>query len=309
MVVPVIAWADFGSSKSEKWIHGCGPGTLRTKARSWGRPMLEGAAAEFKEHQVPLATSGVRNDGEGVRLRPFFGYYGGKWRDALRNYPPPKYDTIVEPFAGSAGYSLRYHQRHVVLCEVNPVLVGVWNYLIRVKPEEILRIPDVPPEGCVDDLHLPEEAAWLVGFWLNRGTAAPRKRPSKWMRDNVRPGSFWGHRVRTTISSQVEAIRHWKVRQCSYEDCHVDGPATWFVDPPYQLAGQHYSFGSAEMDYPALAGWCRSRSGQVIACENAGADWLPFEKLADVKTTRPGRRSVEVRWTNEAAVFTPSEGR
>jgi len=34
-----------------------------------------------------------------------FSYYGSKSKLA-QHYPTPKYDTIVEPFAGAAGYSL-----------------------------------------------------------------------------------------------------------------------------------------------------------------------------------------------------------
>ena len=45
--------------------------------------------------------------GQVTRLRPFFCYYGGKWRAAPK-YPPPEHDTIVEPFAGAAGYATRY---------------------------------------------------------------------------------------------------------------------------------------------------------------------------------------------------------
>ena len=144
-------------------------------------------------------------------LRPFFGYYGGKWRDAIKHYPKPQYDTIVEPFAGSAGFSLRYADRVVILCEIDPVLAEVWRYLIRVRAKEILSIPDIALDESVDDLDIPQEAKWLVGFWLNRGTSSPRKSPSKWMRDGIRPGSFWGPRVRQTIASQVDSIRHWKL--------------------------------------------------------------------------------------------------
>src|SRR5262245_39743395 len=61
-------------------------------------------------------------------IRPFFGYYGGKWRDAVRNYPPPYHGTIVEPFAGSAGYALRYWDKKVVLYERDPVVAAVWRY-------------------------------------------------------------------------------------------------------------------------------------------------------------------------------------
>ncbi|MBU8900814.1 hypothetical protein KRR26_34940 [Corallococcus sp. M34] len=271
--------------------------TKRKKVES--TPLLPGLdASPAREAPTRLApkrlTSGTHH------LRPFFGYYGGKWRDALKNYPPPHFGMIVEPFAGSAGYALRYADRKVVLCEIDPILAGVWQYLIRVKPEEILAIPDLAPDGSVEDLAVCQEARWLVGFWLNRATASPRKRPSRWMRDGIRPGSFWGQRVRETIASQVGAIRHWKVYTCSYADCPVAGPATWFVDPPYQLAGKHYRFGSEGLDFAALAEWCTLRAGQVLVCENAGATWLPFQHLAEVKTTRAGRRSLEVLWTNQA---------
>ena len=78
----------------------------------------------------------MRNgSGEHPVLRPFFGYYGGKWRDTPRLYPPPEHNTIVEPFAGSAGYSLRFPRTpRVILYEKDPIVAGVWQYLIGVKP-------------------------------------------------------------------------------------------------------------------------------------------------------------------------------
>jgi site-specific DNA-adenine methylase len=80
--------------------------------------------------------------------------------------------------------------------------------------------------------------------------------------------------------------------------------ATWFVDPPYNnKAGSHYKCGSKDIDYNNLAEWCRSRRGQVMVCENAGATWLPFEDLYEhVGASRVGnkpKRSVEAIWTNE----------
>src|SRR5690606_17747868 len=137
----------------------------------------------------------------------------------------------------------------------------------------------------LDDLKVCEEAKWLIGFWLNRATSSPRKSPSKWMREGIRPGSFWGDRVRQTIASQVDSIRHWKVICGDYTKCTTRKKATWFIDPPYQRAGAHYRYGSQHIDYDALRDWCRSRNGQVIVCENKGATWLPFQDLADTKTT------------------------
>ena len=56
--------------------------------------------------------------------------------------------------------------------------------------------------------------------------------------------------------------------------------------------------GEEGADLLALDG-AERRPGQVIVCENQGADWLPFTPLADVKTTRAASRSVEVVWIRE----------
>lgn len=231
-------------------------------------------------------------------LRPFFGFYGGKWRNARKHYPEPLFKTIIEPFAGSAGYSLRYPQRKIVLYEADPVLAGIWSYLIKATASEILSLPLLPPDGTIDDLKVVPEARWLIGFWLNRGVASPRRSPSRWMREGIRPGSFWGERVRATIASQVGSIKHWKIFHCSYAKCQLSQPATWFVDPPYEKAGQHYTYGSRGITYADLAAWCQSLPGQVIVCENEGAEWLPFRPLAEFKTTRAKARSEEVWWHN-----------
>ena len=233
---------------------------------------------------------------DAMMLRPFFSFYGGKWRVTPKHYPPPEHDTIVEPFAGGAGFSLRYSDRRVVLCDLDPVIAGVWRYLVSVSPGEIRAIPDMPLDGSVDDLPIPQEARWLVGFWLNRGGSRPKKRPSAWMRNGIRPGSFWGERCREVIASQVESIRHWEVLECDYRDCPVSGAATWFIDPPYENAGKHYRLGSSGIDYKNLGEWCLSRQGQVIVCESDGAQWLPFEPLAHIKTTRRNRPSKEAIW-------------
>jgi site-specific DNA-adenine methylase len=234
------------------------------------------------------------------RLRPFFCYFGGKWREALKSYPEPRYGTIIEPFAGAAGFAARYATRKVILCEIDPIIAAVWRYLIKVTAKEILSLPDLVSEETVDNLIVSQEAKWLIGFWLNKGTSGPRKSPSTWMRSNVRPKSYWGAHIRQILASQVDSIRHWEIHNCSYVDCPTPLEATWFVDPPYEVAGQAYRFGSKQIDYQHLGDWCQTRPGQVIVCENEGATWLPFQDLASVKASprsiAPNRRSKEVCW-------------
>jgi hypothetical protein len=79
---------------------------------------------------------------------PFFTYFGGKFRSAPY-YPCATYRTIIEPFAKSAGYSMRYNDRNIILVEKYHVLAEMWRFLIGAKPEDILRIPTVEH---VDDL-------------------------------------------------------------------------------------------------------------------------------------------------------------
>lgn len=118
-------------------------------------------------------------------LKPLFPFYGSKWRDAKR-YPAPG-DHVVEPFAGSAGYSVFYEPSRVTLYDKDPIIVGVWDYLIRVSSAEVLSLPDLDVGQSVDDFPLPQEAKWLIGFWLNRGSAQPKKTRTAIQRDKGGP--------------------------------------------------------------------------------------------------------------------------
>lgn len=240
-----------------------------------------------------------------MKLRPFFTFYGGKFR-AAPHYPTPEHDTIIEPFAGSAGYSLRYPNKRVILVERDPIIAATWRYLLRVTPEEVLALPDLSPGQSVDDLPVVQEARWLIGWFCGRGMATPRKTQSVWI-SNYMAGKYgkgsspcvaWGAAIRERIASQVEHIRHWTLIEGNYADA-PDIEATWFIDPPYAIAGKHYRFGSDTIDYGQLAGFCRARRGQVIVCENEGADWLPFRPFLRIKASEAkhgGKVSAEAIW-------------
>jgi len=238
-------------------------------------------------------------------LRPFFHYYGAKWSKA-KSYPEPMYPNLVEAFAGSAGYALRHWDRQVWLVEKDPVLIGVWDYLLRVSESEIMSLPLFTPGGPyeVDALGpLPQEAKDLIGFWVVVAVSSPGKKCGGWMQrklelpqgtDGTAWGdTFWSARMRERIASQLSSIRHWRLYAGSYEDWTTDGPATWFVDPPYQKMGKHYK--CHDIDYGHLAAWCQARQGQVIVCETFGADWLPFRSLGMHKSTKG--KNHEAIWT------------
>lgn len=185
----------------------------------------------------------------------------------------------MEPFAGSAGYSLRYPHLRVRLNDADPTIAALWQYLIGVSEAEIRALPEYVAH--VSEVPGPPEARSLVGFWLNKGMTAPCNVPSKWVREAAGTGeNYWGAGVRERVATQVQYIRHWTVTCGSYADV-PDALATWYVDPPYAVSGKRYKYHS--VDFEHLAAWCLARSGQVIVCEQAGADWLPFVPFRDLK--------------------------
>jgi hypothetical protein len=216
-----------------------------------------------------------------MNLRPFFCYYGGKWRAAPK-YPAPMHDTIAEPFAGAAGYATRYHDRNVCLFDKDPVIAGLWDFLIRSSTEDILRLPLVEPGELVGELPICQEAKSLIGFWCNAGSVAPCNTLSKWARDSGEKGNFWGTRIRSRIALQVPYIKHWQIFNWAFDEI-PNGQATWYVDPPYQRQGKYYVCSAKEINFPMLADWCTTREGQTIVCEQEGADWLPFTPFATIQ--------------------------
>ena len=80
-------------------------------------------------------------------------------------------------------------------------------------------------------------------------------------------------------------------------DLAPDVEATWFIDPPYNNAvGRYYIHGPEALDYESLGRWCQSRRGQVMVCENDGAEWLPFSPFETLKAGVNGSGSKEVLW-------------
>lgn len=222
-----------------------------------------------------------------MTLRPFFSYFGGKWTLAPR-YPAPEHDVIVEPFAGSAGYATRYPSRQIILVERAPEVAALWRWLIGVSVDEVMALPLDPAD--VDGLTPAARA--LIGFWCARGRTRPaRTAASRWMTSGRWPTSFWGEYARQRIADQVPQIRHWQVIEGDYTAA-PDVAATWFIDPPY-VGARHYL--ARVTDYAALGAWCRTRRGLVIACEQCGADWLPFEDFRTAKSIARGSYQ-EVAW-------------
>ena len=69
-----------------------------------------------------------------------FSYYGSKSK-IIDYYMEPKYNKIIEPFAGSARYALKYFEHEVTIVDKFDRVVQLWKWLQQCTPSDILRLP------------------------------------------------------------------------------------------------------------------------------------------------------------------------
>jgi len=200
-------------------------------------------------------------------------YYGSKSK-IINKYQPPKYNRIIEPFAGTARYAYKYWESDVELFDIFPDIIKIWKYLQQSNKQDILGLPDVGYKQDIREFtQLCEEEMLLIGYCINRGSSRRKFTAQKfnsWNSDKIR------------IANDLYKIKHWKIYLKSYKEIDTNILATWFVDPPYQYGGDKYVFNNKKMNYNELSEWCKSLNGQIIVCENSKADWMNFEPLASL---------------------------
>ncbi len=241
-------------------------------------------------------------------MKQFFKHFGSKARLA-NQLPPPRFKTLIEPFAGSAAYSVAHAtpDHKVILFDTDERVCTIWRYLIGATKEQIM---DLPVDyfldgGDIRKLELPRPEYLFIRRWLAiSGTHSNFLAPCLRNDRGGQAGNVWDHNTRRRIADQVELIKHWEVYQLPYDHA-PNVEAHWHVDPPYQgNANGFREYGCEPPDYEKLAAWCRSRKGDITVHEQHGADWLPFETLkVNHATSRvvggEMKRAHEVYWTNE----------
>ena len=216
-------------------------------------------------------------------------YYGSKSK-VVSYYPPPKYGKIIEPFAGSAKYAMKYFDREVLLVDKYEVVIRLWKWLQVCSRQDILSLPILKEGDQLSNFTFDcEEQKIFMGFLTAQGIAKPQN-TAVFRATTHRPN--WIKYSLERMSKDIEKIRHWEIRLGSYAEIE-NQEATWFIDPPYQTGGKFYVHN--EIDYPHLAEWSRSRMGEVIVCENTKADWLPFVPLVRMKGSK--HRTTEAVFT------------
>lgn len=215
-------------------------------------------------------------------------YYGSKSK-IVDLYPKPQHDRIIEPFAGSARYSLKYFEKDILLVDKYDVIVRIWKWLQQCSESDIMNLPVLNRKEIIPE-SLSEEEKWFVSFNCARGTSRPQSVAGNYEDVVV----IWRNRKKW-ISKNLHKIRHWKIVHGSYDEIE-NTEATWFIDPPYKFGGSNYKHPSKNIDYEKLAAWCKERVGQKIVCENSKADWLDFKPMSRLVGQK--FKTTEVIWSN-----------
>jgi site-specific DNA-adenine methylase len=225
-------------------------------------------------------------------------YYGAK-TNLVRLYPKPKYDTIIEPFAGSARYALHYFDRSVILIDKYPVIVKIWKWLQQCSEKDILKLPRRMNEtDRLENIQFDCEAARLfMGFIVGCGAQSPRNKLTA-RKTTDRPNHINYNLQR--VAKNLFKIKHWQIIEGDYKEA-PDREATWFIDPPYQFGGEVYVKSNKHISFNDLAEWSRNRKGQVIVCENTKADWMDFSPMVAQKGST--HTTTEAIWSNEKTAY------
>jgi len=220
-----------------------------------------------------------------------FSYYGAKTK-IVHLYPPPKFGRVIEPFAGSARYALRYFEKEVLLVDKFDRLIEVWLWLQKASKADILGLPDQPAN--LDTITwLSQAERDFCGFQWSPANQWPCNKVGSFRNKDAQ---YW-RAIKKRISESLFKIRHWEIKCGDYTEC-PQVEATWFIDPPYQEGGKKYKWGSQRIDFVALRQWIENRQGQRIVCESIGADWIDFQPLARVQGAK-NTNYTEAIWTGD----------
>ncbi len=218
-------------------------------------------------------------------------YYGSKSK-IINIYPPPKYGKIIEPFAGSARYALKYWDRDVLLVDKYIGIFMAWEYVINASKKDVFSLPKLKPGDNINDFDISDGEKHLLSFLVNVGNTG---------RNTMTDRSFgmYDQQIKN-IGNNVFKVKHWKINLGSYEEIK-NQEATWFIDPPYQFGGHEYKENNKNIDFGSLANWSIDRKGQTIVCENTKADWMDFKPMKEMQGQV--HKTTEAIWSNIPTSF------
>lgn len=209
-------------------------------------------------------------------------YYGSKSK-IINYYPSPKYSKIIEPFAGSARYALKYFDRDILLVDKYDVIIKIWKYLQQCSPKDIIGLPTLSKGKSISDFNLSEDESLFLGMLAGVSSTQPRNKISYFA------SSKNGNKnIFKVIASHLFKIKHWEIKLGSFTEIENQN-------------ANAYVMSNKLINFKELSDWCINRQGQTIVCENTKADWMNFNPI--IKQKGSLNTTTEAIWTNEHTVY------
>ena len=147
-----------------------------------------------------------------------FSYYGSKSK-IVNLYPKPKFDKIIEPFAGSARYSLKYFDKDILLIDMYDILIDVWHYLQNVKEIELLKLTKLKLKYRLSDIIDKNTIEYkFLGYLTQAGQGKPSDTLS-----SMRDIDYFKFQI-SNIAKQLYKIRHWIIIKDDYKNLQNKNP-------------------------------------------------------------------------------------
>ena len=109
-------------------------------------------------------------------------YYYGRKEKVFKYYPKPKYNTIIEPFAGSAVYSLKNFEKNIIILDKDERIINIWKYLKEASSADILSLPLLTIGQSLNDTQFDSLSFVqkdLISFFTNPSSAQPKRSVGK----------------------------------------------------------------------------------------------------------------------------------
>jgi site-specific DNA-adenine methylase len=193
-----------------------------------------------------------------------FYYYGAK-NNLAKHYKEPRYNLIIEPFAGSAAYScfhlFRNPKLKAELRDKNEDVAATWDFLLKCSERDIV------------EYKTPELGEYAYDFLIKTCTVSNASSRCNKMKYTERLDRVFQIQKRRLI--KLLPIRdRISFKQGEYRDIK-NKEATWFIDPPYQIKDKNGSIfqngdgygeqcGTGQINFKELSDFCLGRSGQII---------------------------------------------
>ncbi|KKF05163.1 hypothetical protein WR39_18100 (plasmid) [Vibrio parahaemolyticus] len=250
-------------------------------------------------------------------MKPLIKWAGGKtWlaKRAERIVNDISPERVVEPFAGSAAFSLHYEFDNVILNDANPALINLYKQLsngYEINPDEFLLEADFfyaareeLNNALLSGQALGEREAGLFWYLCKHsfnGLVRQSKRAGKF---NMPFGEYKGIATPPDTKEFMRVAKNWTFNCGCFSEVDITDAQLVLIDPPYEKTFNAYTKDKNENLQERIVNMLGGYDGAVIATNTLLPELTHIyreEGFTVYKT--PVRRSISCKGSGRGKTF------